>query len=92
MLKYFLLIACIIISFLTVQSQELYMSRNVKQAYKKETRSMDGRPGKNYWQNHGHYDITVTAVPPDRNIKGSETITYINNSPDTLRNPASNFL
>jgi hypothetical protein len=25
-------------------------------------------------------------MPPDRNIKGSEQITYINNSPDTLKN------
>jgi len=61
------------------------MPRNIKQAYKKNTRSMDGNPGKNYWQNYGRYNITITAMPPDRNIKGSETITYINNSPDTLR-------
>lgn len=61
------------------------MPRNIKEAYKNETRSMDGRPGKNYWQNHARYNITITAMPPDRNIKGSETISYINNSPDTLR-------
>ena len=64
------------------------MPRNVQSAFKKGTRSPDGRPGKNYWQNHGRYDITVSAMPPDRNIKGSETITYFNNSPDTLRNTA----
>ena len=62
------------------------MPRDVKAAYKKETRSMNGKPGKNYWQNYGRYNINITAMPPDRNIKGSETITYINNSPDTLRN------
>lgn len=45
---------------------------------------MNGNPGKNYWQNYGRYNITVTAMPPDRNIKGTEQITYINNSPDTL--------
>ena len=67
-------------------AQNLYMPRDVKGAYKKETRSMDGKPGKNYWQNYGRYNINITAMPPDRNIKGSETITYINNSPDTLRN------
>ena len=48
---------------------------------------MDGKPGKNYWQNRGIYNITIDAMPPDRNIKGSETITYFNNSPDTIRNP-----
>jgi hypothetical protein len=62
------------------------MPRDIKQAYEKETRTMDGKPGANYWQNHGRYNITITAMPPDRNIKGTETITYINNSPDTLRN------
>ncbi len=65
----------------------LYMPRDVKAAYAKGTRSMDGKPGKNYWQNRGRYTINITAAPPDRNIKGSETIMYINNSPDTLRNP-----
>ena len=49
---------------------------------------MDGKPGKNYWQNHGRYAITITAMPPGRTVKGAETITYINNSPDTLRSPS----
>ncbi len=81
------------IFFLTIfclsqaQSQELYVPRDVKQAYKKETRSMDGRPGKNYWQNHGRYAISVTANPPSRRITGTESITYFNNSPDALNNP-----
>jgi Peptidase family M1 domain len=67
--------------------QNLYTPRDIKAAYKNGTRSMDGRPGKNYWQNRGRYDITITALPPDRNIKGHEKITYFNNSPDTLNNP-----
>jgi hypothetical protein len=83
-----IILLIVIISFSSsLQAQNLYMPRDVKQAYKKGTRSMDGRPGKNYWQNRGRYNITITAMPPDRNIKGTETITYINNSPDTLRNP-----
>jgi hypothetical protein len=72
----------------SLKAQDLYMSRNVKQAYKKETRSIDGMPGKKYWQNNARYNITITAMPPDRNIKGSETITYFNNSPDTLQTMA----
>ena len=71
-----------------MQAQNLYMPRNIQMAYKKGTRSMDGKPGKNYWQNGGRYDIIVTANPPDREIRGTETITYFNNSPDTLKNPA----
>jgi hypothetical protein len=58
-----------------------------RKPYAKGTRSIDGKPGKNYWQNHGRYNINITAMPPDRTIKGNETITYINNSPDTLRRP-----
>jgi len=46
---------------------------------------MDGKPGRNYWQNRARYAITVTANPPDRRISGSEDILYINNSPDTLK-------
>ena len=63
------------------------MPRDIKEAYRKGTRSLDGRPGKNYWQNRGRYNITVTALPPDRNVKGEESITYFNNSPDSIRNP-----
>ncbi len=67
-----------------MQAQSLYMPRNIKQAYQKGTRSMDGKPGKNYWQNSARYAITVTAAPPNRAIRGTEDITYTNNSPDTL--------
>jgi len=62
------------------------MPRDVQAAFKKGTRSPDGRPGKNYWQNSGRYMIAVQAAPPDRTVRGSEQITYFNNSPDTLRN------
>lgn len=68
-----------------LMSQSLYIPRDVKEAYKKATRSPDGRPGSNYWQNKGRYDITLTATPPERTIRGTETITYVNNSPDTLK-------
>jgi hypothetical protein len=67
------------------QAQELYMPRDIKNAYKKGTHTMDGRPGKNYWENHGHYNIAITALPPDHTVKGTEQITYFNNSPDTLK-------
>jgi hypothetical protein len=66
-------------------SSELYAPRNIKKSYKNGTRSLDGSPGKNYWQNYGHYDINLIVKPPDRIIHGSEEITYFNNSPDTLK-------
>lgn len=76
-------LACFV--FLQAEAQSLYMPRDIKHAYDKQTRSPDGKPGKNYWQNHGRYNISITALPPDRNIKGTEQITYFNNSPDTLK-------
>ncbi|AIZ64136.1 aminopeptidase N [Hymenobacter sp. DG25B] len=70
---------------LQAQAQSLYMPRDIQKAFKQGTRSPDGRPGPKYWQNRARYTITVRATPPSRNIQGSEKITYINNSPDTLR-------
>src|SRR5512146_1360931 len=63
----------------------LYMPRNVKAAVAKGTRMLDGRPGAKYWQNHARYTITITALPPDRTIRGTEQIVYVNDSPDRLR-------
>ncbi len=68
-----------------LNAQDLYMPRDIQRAFKKETRSPNGKPGKKYWQNHGRYVISVTALPPDRTIKGTELITYFNESPDTLK-------
>ncbi|RZK28193.1 MAG: M1 family peptidase, partial [Hymenobacter sp.] len=67
------------------QTQPLYQPRDITRAFAKGTRAADGRPGPKYWQNRARYDITVKATPPARDIRGRETITYFNNSPDTLK-------
>lgn len=69
-------------------AQNLFMPRDIQQAYNKGTRNMNGKPGANYWQNTARYNINITAMPPDRNIQGEERITYFNNSPDTIKNPS----
>ncbi|MFT3682295.1 MAG: M1 family metallopeptidase [Ferruginibacter sp.] len=69
----------------STHSQSLFMSRDIKAAYTNETRAADGKPGKNYWQNRADYTMTIMAAPPSREITGTETIKYFNNSPDTLR-------
>jgi len=84
-MKHFILSTLCCIWLLQTQAQTLYLPRDIKKAYAKETRSADGKPGKNYWQNTGRYDIAITVTPPDRTVKGVETITYFNNSPDTLK-------
>lgn len=47
-------------------------------------RTASGAPGQGYWQNRADYDITAYLDEEKRNLKGSETVTYINNSPDNL--------
>jgi len=66
-------------------SQQLFVPRNIQATYKKETRSVDGRPGKNYWQNTADYKINVSFSPDTRLVSGKLDITYVNNSPDTLK-------
>lgn len=63
---------------------DIYMPINIKNAYDNETRSFDGNPGKNYWQNRSDYKIHIDFDPATRLVKGSEEIVYFNNSPDEL--------
>ncbi len=86
--RYLILVFTIVIFTQYASAQDLFTPRDVQQAFKKGTRSTDGKPGRNYWQNHGRYVITITAAPPERIIKGTETIIYFNNSPDTIRAPS----
>jgi hypothetical protein len=85
MYKSIILTALSFVVLLQAQGQGLYMPRDIQRAYNNGTRSFDGKPGKNYWQNHGRYTISITALPPDRTARGTEQIVYFNNSPDTLK-------
>ncbi|MCH8943138.1 MAG: M1 family peptidase, partial [Bacteroidetes bacterium] len=73
-----------IISGKILAQNDLYMPRDIKKAYDNETRSYDGKPGKNYWQNYSNYKITVKVTPSSRLVEGEETIIYHNNSPEDL--------
>ena len=79
------LFAAFLLPGLHASAQTLTMPSDIQKAYAKGTRSFDGKPGKKYWQNHGHYTISLTVAPPDSTIRGVEQINYFNNSPDTLR-------
>ena len=72
-------------ALLPAQTPTLYTPRAVAHAYKMGARSLDGRPGPGYWQNHGRYAIAISVAPPARTVTGSEQITYFNESPDTLK-------
>lgn len=67
------------------QASGLYVPRNMQKAFDNKTRSMDGKPGVNYWQNKSDYIINLEFDPATRKIEGTEKINYFNNSPDTLK-------
>ena len=48
-------------------------------------RNTAGEPGHKYWQQKADYNISVKLDEDARRLSASETITYKNNSPDTLR-------
>jgi len=47
-------------------------------------RTASGAPGHEYWQQRADYAIEVTLDDVNQRLSGTETITYTNNSPDTL--------
>src|SRR6516164_5136158 len=50
-----------------------------------EYRGADGAPGPAYWQQRADYTIVATLDTGAKTIRGSVSIRYTNNSPDTLR-------
>ena len=79
-------LALILLAFLShAGAQTLTMPPEIQKAYDNGTRSLTGKPGKNYWENHGRYYISLTVMPPNTLLTGSEQISYFNNSPDTLK-------
>jgi hypothetical protein len=48
-------------------------------------RTASGAPGPSYWQQKADYNIIVSLNDENQSISGTETITYYNQSPETLR-------
>ena len=69
---------------ITAAQNNYYIPLNIKRAYENGTRSLDGKPGENYWQNKSEYNIKVNLDPRTKLLQGSEDIVYYNNSPDSL--------
>ena len=80
-----ILISTIFLFANSSNAQQLFTTTNIQNAYKKETRTATGKPGKNYWQNKADYNISVNFNPASQLLEGKETIIYFNNSPDTLK-------
>ncbi|MDR6943063.1 M1 family metallopeptidase [Mucilaginibacter pocheonensis] len=50
-----------------------------------EFHAANGNPGLKYWQNRANYTLNVKLDTVSKTISGTETIDYINNSPDELQ-------
>ena len=85
MKKLILLIFFINFTYTYSQFSNFFLSSEFKAAVENGTRTLDGIPGKNYWQNKSEYKINVQLLPDSGYLVGDETILYYNNSPDTLR-------
>ncbi len=67
------------------QSSKLFMPREITKAYQNGTRSFDGKPGANYFQNSTDYQIEVDFDPQTGLLKGKAEMFFHNNSPDSMR-------
>ena len=85
-------ILTIVLFSINLISQDLYIPRNIKQAYENKTRSSDGQPGEKYWQNTGDYTIAFKVNPTEKIVSGTEAIVYSNYSPDTLKTLVIRFV
>jgi hypothetical protein len=89
-LKYFLLSAAIIVAITSpAQQQKEGWQGKFEQLDQllptpNSYRSSSGAPGVDYWQQRADYVIDVELNDENQLVTGSETITYYNNSPETL--------
>ena len=95
----YMLVAVFLISTFTVVAQEDTQqeprpmghvnTNKFRQLYNEmatpnEYRTASGAPGHAYYQNNANYKMDIVLDDDNQTITGSETITYVNNSPDNL--------
>ncbi|PLX14209.1 MAG: hypothetical protein C0598_01845 [Marinilabiliales bacterium] len=73
-------IISILLIFQLYSQSDLYTPKEIEAAYQLKTRSLNGSPGENYFQNTADYDINVEFNPITGILKGNSTIIYKNNS------------
>lgn len=67
------------------QYDDIFIPRDILQAYEKQTRSWDGNPGEAYFRNQVDYEIDAEFNPETRVLEGNAIITFHNNSPEDLQ-------
>ena len=92
MRKLLFLLTFLVILMPTMQSAEAQIAKDNNQKYFGEfmdrsgtyTRAASGKPGPGYWQNSADYVIEATLDDEAHTLTGSISITYTNNSPESL--------
>ncbi len=74
----------ILVQFSLTSQEKLFVPNEIQGAVNNKTRTNNGEPGKNYWQNKIKYKIKADFNPITGLLKGTENINYINLSPYTL--------
>ncbi|PRY10359.1 peptidase M1-like protein [Pontibacter ummariensis] len=81
-----LALAGLMVGPLVAQAQDTKFSQLGQELPTPNTyRTASGAPGHQYWQQRADYNINVELDDKNQSIKGSESITYTNNSPDALK-------
>ncbi|MCK9280366.1 MAG: M1 family metallopeptidase [Melioribacteraceae bacterium] len=83
--KIFPLLIVFVFSSLLFAQDKYYTPLNIKSAFNKNTRSLDGKPGNSYWQNRSDYILKAEYNPRTKLLTGHAEIKYHNNSPDTIK-------
>ncbi len=64
--------------------RDIPLGPQIRKAYLRGTRDSSGAPGPRYFQQSVDYKIDATLVPATNQVRGTETITLHNTTPDTL--------
>jgi hypothetical protein len=80
---------CLMAACMTSWSQDNYNHNRFRQLYQELPtpnvyRTASGAPGHQYYQQKADYDMDITLDDEKQIVRGVETVTYHNNSPDPL--------
>ena len=65
--------------------RDIPLGPQIRKAFAAGTRDSTGAPGAKYWQQKVDYQIEARIDPSSNQLRGSETITLHNTTPDTLK-------
>lgn len=83
-IRYILISFIFLFGINQAQDNGIYVPPRIQKIYDGNTRSWDGRPGEEYWQNSSDYYLRVELDTETNLVSGEGNIIYHNSSPDTL--------